>query len=288
VPVPWLPDGDEGRGLPRGRHHLRQVTGLAGWGLRRPLELNVGDGKAGSGLAAHGLDAAGPQVVSDKLKLQQEGYEALVAHNGQEGLRKAQTQLPGLIILDLLLPVLGGPEVCREIRKGGQTRAIPILILSAKAEETDQVAGFVLGADDYVTKPFSVRVLLQRVKALLRRRQGTTRRVDVIEHQVVTVDRVRHRAFVQGKELDLPPTEFRLLECLLRQPGRAFSRKELMAAGMGEDALVEEGTVDVHIKALRRKLGTPDLIQTSRGVGYRFREDPGTLEKEPSWEDGTD
>jgi two-component system phosphate regulon response regulator PhoB len=144
--------------------------------------------------------------------LQHEGYEPLVAHDGQEGLRLAQTQLPDLVILDLVLPALGGLEVCRAIRQGEQTRAIPILILGARVEEKDQVAGFSLGADDYVTKPFSVGVLLQGVKALLRRREGATAPVDVVEQQAVTVDRVRHRAFVRGQDLDLTPTEFRLLE----------------------------------------------------------------------------
>jgi len=136
------------------------------------------------------------------------------------------------------------------------------------------VTGFSLGADDYVTKPFSVKVLLQRVKALLRHREGTKSPVDVIEHLGVKVDRVRHRAFLHDQELDLTPTEDRLLECLLRQPGRAFSRKELMANAMGEDTIVEERTIDVHIKTLRRKLGNRDLIQTVRGKGYRFREAP--------------
>jgi two-component system phosphate regulon response regulator PhoB len=207
--------------------------------------------------------------------LQREGYETLVAHDGQEGLRKAQTLLPDLIILDLMLPALKGEEVCRELRAGERTRDIPIIILSAKAEETDQVVGFSLGADDYVTKPFSVKVLLHKIKALQRRLEGGKEPVDVVEYLGVKIDRVRHRAYVQGRELDLTPTEFRLLECLLRQPGRAFTRHQLMDAGIGEGAVVLERTIDVHIKTLRRKLGTNDLIETVRGVGYRFRERGG-------------
>jgi two-component system phosphate regulon response regulator PhoB len=204
--------------------------------------------------------------------LQREGFETVVAHDGQEGLRKAQTLLPDLIILDLMLPTLSGVEVCRELRAGERTRDIPIIILSAKAEETDQVVGFSLGCDDYVTKPFSIKVLLQRIKALQRRFDGGAEPVDVIEHLDVRIDRVRHRAYAEGRELDLTPTEFRLLECMLRQPGRAFTRHQLMDAAIGEGAIVLERTIDVHVKTLRRKLGAADLIETVRGVGYRFRE----------------
>jgi two-component system phosphate regulon response regulator PhoB len=207
--------------------------------------------------------------------LQREGYETVVAHDGEEGLRKAQTLLPDLIILDLMLPVLNGLEVCREIRAGERTREIPILMLTAKAEETDQVVGFSLGADDYVTKPFSVKVLVQRVKALQRRREAAADAADAVEHLGVRVDRVRHQAFLESEALDLTPTEFRLLECLLRQPGRAFTRSHLMDAAIGEGAVVLERTIDVHIKTLRRKLGDKaELIETVRGVGYRFRETP--------------
>src|SRR6266404_5748305 len=155
--------------------------------------------------------------------LQREGYDTTVVHDGQEGLRKAQTLLPDLILLDLMLPILGGLDVCRELRAGERTRQIPILMLTAKAEETDQVVGFTMGADDYVTKPFSIKVLMQRVRALQRRLESTPESGDVIEHLGVRIDRVRHKASVDGRDLDLTPTEFRLLECLVRQPGRAFS-----------------------------------------------------------------
>jgi two-component system phosphate regulon response regulator PhoB len=201
-----------------------------------------------------------------------EGYDVAVAHDGQVGLRKAQTLLPDLIILDLMLPVLDGLEVCRELRAGEHTRHTPILMLTAKAEETDQVVGFTLGADDYVTKPFSVKVLIQRVKALQRRVEGGAETADVVEHLGVRIDRVRHKVFVEGRDLDLTPTEFRLLESLTRQPGRAFTRSQLMDAAIGEGAIVLERTIDVHVKSLRRKLGRPDLIETVRGMGYRFRE----------------
>jgi two-component system phosphate regulon response regulator PhoB len=205
--------------------------------------------------------------------LQREGYQTIIAHDGQEGLRKAQMLLPDLILLDLMLPVLDGLAVCREIRAGEHTRHIPILMLTAKAEETDQVVGFSMGADDYVTKPFHVKVLMQRIKALQRRAASATESADVIEHLGIRIDRVRHRASVEGKELDLTPTEFRLLETILRQPGRAFTRAQLMDSAIGEGAIVLERTIDVHIKSLRRKLGpASEYIETVRGVGYRLRE----------------
>ncbi len=205
--------------------------------------------------------------------LEREGYETIVAHDGQDGLRRAQTVAPDLIILDLMLPVMNGLDVCREIRAGEATRDIPIIMLTAKAEETDQIIGFATGADDYVTKPFSVKVLLQRIKALQRRTEvPTSDPGGLIEHLGVKIDRVRHRATFEDKELQLTPTEFRLLECLLRQPGRAFSRQQLMEAAIGPGAIVLDRTIDVHIKTLRRKLGDPDLIETVRSIGYRFRE----------------
>jgi two-component system phosphate regulon response regulator PhoB len=204
--------------------------------------------------------------------LQREGYDTIVAHDGQEGLRKAQMQLPDLIILDLMLPTLDGLEVCRELRAGERTRQVPILMLTAKAEETDEVVGFSMGADDYVTKPFSVKVLLQRIKALQRRVEASTEPGDVIEHLGVRIDRVRHLATVNEQRLELTPTEFRLLECLMRQPGRAFTRPQLMDMAIGEQIVLDR-TIDVHIKTLRKKLGgESEYIETVRGVGYRFRE----------------
>jgi two-component system phosphate regulon response regulator PhoB len=206
--------------------------------------------------------------------LEREGFEVAVAHDGQEGLRKAQMQLPDVILLDLMLPGMDGLEVCRQLRAGERTRTVPILILTAKAEETDQVVGFSMGADDYVTKPFSPKVLVQRIRALQRRVEAAADPGDVIEHLGVRIDRVRHLATVDGRKLDLTPTEFRLLECLLRQPGRAFTRPQLMDVAIGDQAVVLERTIDVHIKTLRKKLGSgTEYIETVRGVGYRFAED---------------
>lgn len=205
-----------------------------------------------------------------------EGYETIVATDGQEGLRKAQTIIPDLVLLDLMLPGLGGLDICRELRSGERTRAIPIIMITARAEETDQVVGFSMGADDYVTKPFSNKVLLQRIKALLRRIEGGSEATDVLEHMGVQIDRIRHQVTIGKEKLELTPTEFRLLECMLRQPGRAFSRHQLMDAAIVEGSIVLERTIDVHVKTLRRKLTSmgapPELIETVRGIGYRFRE----------------
>lgn len=205
--------------------------------------------------------------------LDREGYEVTVAHEGQDGLRKAQA-IPDIILLDIMLPGINGIEILRELRGNEKTKAIPVIVVSAKSEETDQVVGFSMGADDYVTKPFSVKILLQRIKALQRRSEvpADESKVELIEHKQVKVDMVRHRAFVLDQELDLTPTEFRLLECLLRSPGRAFSRQHLMDSAIGEGAIVLERTIDVHIKTLRKKLGAMDMIETVRGLGYRFKE----------------
>jgi two-component system phosphate regulon response regulator PhoB len=207
--------------------------------------------------------------------LEREGFEVTMAHDGQDGLRQAQLKLPDLIVLDLMLPVKPGLEVCRELRNGARTRGIPIIMVTAKAEETDELVGFAVGADDYVTKPYSVKILIERIKKELRRRQAKDDpgAGALIESQGVAIDKHGHRATYRGEELPVTPTEFRLLEILLRQAGRAFTRYELMDAAIGEDAVVLERTIDVHIKSLRKKLGDgADLIETVRGVGYRFHE----------------
>ena len=206
-----------------------------------------------------------------------EGYETTAVADGAEGLRKAQALLPDLILLDLMLPGMGGLDVCRELRAGEKTKHIPIIIITARSEETDEVIGLSMGADDYVTKPFSNKVLLQRIKAILRRSETAKENTDVTDHLGVKVDRMRHVVTVGEKRLDLTPTEFRLLEALIRQPGRAFTRHQLMDAAIGEGSIVLERTIDVHVKTLRKKLGevraeAGELIETVRGVGYRFRE----------------
>ena len=209
--------------------------------------------------------------------LSQEGYETQVSRDGQQGLREIRLRLPDLVVLDLMLPMVDGLEVCRQLRKDPATQNILVLMLTARSEESDQLVGFSVGADDYVTKPFSVKVLLQRINALLRRRDQTKSDRDLIVSQGIMIDRRRHRATIGDKPLDLTPSEFELLTALVRQPGRAFSRAELIDVALGDDAIVLERTIDVHIRALRKKLTShADLIQTVRGIGYRFR-DPADI-----------
>src|SRR5437588_8336838 len=156
--------------------------------------------------------------------LQRDGYEVVIAKEGREGLRKAQTLLPDLILLDLMLPGLNGLDVCRELRASPRTAGMSILMLTAKGEETDQVVGFAIGADDYVAKPFSVKVLLQRIKVLLRRQTNPAPCGDVIEAAGIRVDKRAHQVTVKEQPVSLTPTEFRLLETLMKPPGRAFTR----------------------------------------------------------------
>ncbi|MFM7562415.1 MAG: response regulator [Planctomycetota bacterium] len=210
-----------------------------------------------------------------EYNLLQSGYEVILSSDGQDGLYQARSKQPALILLDLMIPVLDGLEVCKRLRASQETRDLPIIMLTAKSEETDQVVGYNVGADDYVTKPFSVKVLMERIKSLLRRDQlrQTAEGEEVITRQGVTIDRVKYRATLNGEPIDLTPSEFRLLETLIRQPGRAFDRTELVDSALGSDAMVLERTIDVHIRSLRKKFGDhADLIETVRGVGYRFRD----------------
>lgn len=202
-----------------------------------------------------------------------EGFEVATASDGREALQKCRTHVPDLVILDLMLPVMDGLQVCRQIRSDPRLKNVRILMLTAKGEETDEVIGFHMGADDYVSKPFRPRPLIERAKALLRRGVAADETADMLSLSGIEVDRVRHTARVNGHPLDLTPTEFRLLWTLARQPGRAFTRNELLDCCRGEDANSMERTIDVHVRALRRKLeDDADVIETVRGVGYRFRE----------------
>src|SRR5262245_42899750 len=211
------------------------------------------------------------EVLTYNLK--QAGYEVLLATDGQDGLLQAQIKSPDIVLLDLMLPVIDGLDVCRRLRAGATTKDLLIVMVTAKAEESDELVGFSLGADDYVTKPFSVKVLLERLKALRRRRSPDPGGEDVTVSQGIMVDRVRYRASADGQQLQLTRSEFRLLDTLIRQPGRVFQRSELIDSALGEDTMVLERTIDVHIRALRKKLGeSADLIETVRGVGYRFRD----------------
>jgi two-component system phosphate regulon response regulator PhoB len=169
---------------------------------------------------------------------------------------------------------MDGTEVCRRLRAQPETATATIIMLTAKSEESDELIGFSVGADDYVTKPFSIRVLLERIKALLRRKSKITGdETDVVTRLGITLDRRRYRVTVDEDIIDLTKSEFRLLDTLIRQPGRAFDRSELIDSALGEDTLVLERTIDVHIRALRKKIGEKsEVIETVRGIGYRFRE----------------
>lgn len=208
-----------------------------------------------------------------EYNLRRDGYDTLMANDGQDGLRKARAHGPDLIVLDLMLPLVDGLEICRRLRGDPVTRNILVLMLTAKAEETDEVVGFSVGTDDYVAKPFSVKVLLERIRALLRRREGHANDNGIVVSQGILIDRERHRVTINDQPLDLTPSEFGLLEALVRQPGRVFSRSELIDAALGGDSLVLERTIDVHIRSLRKKMGAhAALVETVRGIGYRLRD----------------
>ncbi|MEO1529097.1 MAG: response regulator transcription factor [Planctomycetota bacterium] len=216
----------------------------------------------------------GPLAETLDYQLKRAGYEVYRAADGRDGLDQAKLYLPDLVVLDIDLPILGGIEVCKQLRADPKTRETLILMLSAMGEESDQVVGFAVGADDYVVKPVeSYKVLLGRIKALMRRREPILDGHESVTHQNVCVDRRRFVVTVDGETLKLTKSEFRLLDTLIRQPGRAFGRSELVDAALGEDTVVLDRTIDVHVRALRKKMGAAaDLIETVRGVGYRFRE----------------
>lgn len=208
--------------------------------------------------------------------LKQDGYRVLTAHNGVQALELARRKRPDLMILDLLLPGMDGLDVCRVLRAEGNE--VPIIMLTAKTTEADKLVGLELGADDYVTKPFSPRELIARVRAVLRRVGEKAPQVpSEIQRGDLVVDFVRHEVRVQGNPIRLTPTEFRLLEVLIKEPGRAFSRLELLDQVFGYDFEGLERTVDVHVMNLRRKIepnpSQPIYVQTVYGVGYKFTEE---------------
>ena len=204
--------------------------------------------------------------------LNKEGYDVISATDGQEGLRLVQTSSPDLVILDLMLPVVDGLHVCRQIRSDPKTQNTRVLMLTAKTEEVDEIVGFSMGADDYVSKPFRLKPLIHRVKALLRRSTSEDRSSDIVNHHGIEIDRLNHVVKADDKELQLTLTEFQLLWTLARNPSRAFSRNELMDRCRGEGSPSFDRTIDVHIRSLRQKLGDhSSVIETVRGVGYRFQ-----------------
>lgn len=211
-----------------------------------------------------------------ELNLGREGYEVLTCETGEQALQIARSKLPNLVILDLMLPGIDGLEVCRQLKGNPRTEHIPVIMLTAKGEEGDVVAGLELGADDYVTKPFSRTVLVARVRAVLRRRVelalGRTDKGTVKIHDL-TIDPARHEVLVGNKPVELTFTEFNILNTLARQPGLVFTRYRIMDALHGSEHVVTDRAVDVQIVSLRKKLGQcGKYIETVRGVGYRFKD----------------
>jgi two-component system phosphate regulon response regulator PhoB len=206
-----------------------------------------------------------------RFNLSQAGFEVETAQGGQEGLEKAQRRRPDLVVLDLMLPDLPGTEVCRRLRIDPALAGLPILMLTARSEEIDRVVGLELGADDYVTKPFSPRELVLRVRAILRRTRAEGEPAKLLRQGALELDPERHRCKVDDREVKLTAKEFELLRALMERPGRVLSRDRLLDEVWGSDITVTSRTIDTHLKRLREKLGNAgDLVETVRGVGYRF------------------
>lgn len=211
-----------------------------------------------------------------EYNLRTEGFTVRVAHSGRQGLASATSDpLPDVIVLDLMLPDLSGTEICRKLREGERTRDIPVVMCTAKGEEIDRVVGFEVGADDYVVKPYSVRELILRIRALLRRAHRVEGEPSLIRFGRLKIDRDAHRAWVDDAEVGLTALEFRLLHAFLSRRGRVQTRDALLSDVWGIEADVTTRTVDTHVKRLREKLGEAGgYIETLRGVGYRFKDQP--------------
>jgi two-component system phosphate regulon response regulator PhoB len=206
------------------------------------------------------------------FNLRAAGFETILATRGEEALLALKRRIPDLVLLDLMLPDIPGTEVCRRIKADARTKHVPVVMLTAKGEEVDRVVGFELGADDYVTKPFSVRELTLRLKAILRR-AGPPRAAEQLREKVgpIRVDAEAHRVFVDDAEVTLTPLEFKLLSTFMARLGRVQSREQLLEDVWEMSPEVETRTVDTHVKRLREKLGSGrDLLETVRGVGYRL------------------
>lgn len=218
-------------------------------------------------------------AVMLRYNLEAEGYSVEVCSRGDEAELSVNESAPDLIVLDWMLPGISGLELCRRLRAGRDTKSIPILLLTAKGEETDRIRGLTTGADDYVVKPFSLPELMARINAILRRTRPE-RMADILEVGELKLDRTAHRVLRAGRDVRVGPTEFRLLEFFMESPGRVFSRAQLLDGVWGRDVYVDERTVDVHIGRLRKAINRrndEDLIRTIRGAGYALGErSPGS------------
>ncbi len=209
-----------------------------------------------------------------RYNLKKETYDVTCADTGEDGLKQAKALLPDLMVLDLMLPGVDGLEVCRRLKRESATAQIPIIMLTAKGEESDIVTGLELGADDYVTKPFNVKVFVTRVRAVLRRNKKEPTEVQgVLRFPELEIHSGRHEVLVAGKPVSLTYTEFNILKFLAARPGWVFTRYQIVEAVRGDDYAVTDRSVDFQIVGLRKKLGqAAERIETVRGVGYRFRE----------------
>ena len=218
-----------------------------------------------------------PAVVTMlRYNLEKQGFRVDEAGDGAEALTRIAETRPDMVLLDWMLPTLSGIEVCRQVRRNPHTRDLPVIMLTARADDQDAVRGLNTGADDYITKPFSIEALLARMRALLRRAAGATEKGQVAFHDI-EVDLAEHRVTRNGRRVHLGPTEFRLLVWLMRHPRRVFSREELLDAVWGRDIHVEPRTVDVHIRRLRKAIndeGELDVVRTVRSAGYALDTEP--------------
>ncbi len=219
--------------------------------------------------------------IVDILKynlLQQKEFEVLSAYNGKDAIKIAQEEKPDLILLDIMMPELNGFDVCKKLKSLPQTADIPVIFLTAKENEIDEIIGLELGADDYIKKPLSPRKIIARVKSVLRRVQGESEKLpktpDYVKFKGIEIDSVSHTVKVDGEEVFFPKKEFKLLHFLISNRGKVFSREVILNEIWGENVYVVDRTIDVHIAKIREKLGDyADYIETLKGIGYRFNDD---------------
>ncbi|MBL6830366.1 MAG: response regulator [Pirellulales bacterium] len=265
--------GGGGRAAPAVRTGSVVISGTGSPGLPRESDLPPSSsGDASTSILV--VDDENDLLELVRYNLTKAGYRVSCVSTGEEALSHARRQPPDLIVLDLMLPAVDGLEVCRRLKADAKTRDIPIIMLTAKSEESDVVRGLERGADDYITKPFSPRVLAARVKALLRRQesQRAAEMETTIDVHELSIHPGRHEVTLAGKPLELTYTEFSLLAFLAKRPGWAYTRMQIVDAVKGEDYPVTERSVDVQVAGLRKKLGRfGSYVETVRGVGYRFR-----------------
>jgi phosphate regulon transcriptional regulator PhoB len=207
-----------------------------------------------------------------RYNLEKDGFDVIAATDGQSGLEVVKKHRPDLVVLDLMMPGMDGLQICKQLRSDPRMGRIPVIMLTAKATEADRIVGLELGADDYITKPFSPREVVARVKAVLRRSSPAAEQRQEIRVGDLNIDLGGHEVSFKGQRVSLTATEFRILEFLAARPGRVFSRDEIIDAALGNETAVFDRTVDVHITAIRRKLGSgAEYIETVRGFGYKFR-----------------